>query len=118
MELPGPEALRAGIQALEPVERKVLGGMIVLMIHHHDRVKHREWIAENFTRIAVAALGFDQEGEVDADVAAVQAFVDASMGRVLDLAFPLFRQIAVEMLAGGRPDKKTAYELALGYLGS
>lgn len=96
-DLPDPQQIRAGIRALDATEKKVLGGMIVVMIRHHGKIKDQEWVAENFTRLAVAALGFGHEGPADEDIAAVEAFVAKSMGPVLDVAFPLFARVAADM---------------------
>jgi hypothetical protein len=119
MQLPTRAEVRARIQELSVAEKKVLGGMIVVMIHDHTRVKQREFIAENFTRLAVPALQLDADGEVDADLDAVQAFVDASMGRVLDLAYPLFALVAEDMrgkmAAGQGHSLADATAQAMGY---
>ena len=67
-ELPTREELRSQIRALDPIEKKVLGGLIVLMIRNHDRVKDSEWIYESLVRLSVPALDLDQAGEVDEDM--------------------------------------------------
>lgn len=97
MTLPGPDQIRAAIALLNTVEKKVLGGMIVLMIQNHARIKDQEWVAENFTRLSVGALGLEQEREVDADIEEVSKFIETSMGPVLNAAFPLFAQVATDM---------------------
>lgn len=99
MNPPDPAEIRKSIAALDPTEKKVLGGMIVVMIRNAPRVKDREWVAENFTRLSVGALGLDEEGEVDSDVQAVEAFVERSINPVLNVAFPLFAQVATDMQA-------------------
>jgi hypothetical protein len=97
--LPGPDQIRAAVALLEPTERKVLGGMIVLMIRNHDKIKDREWVAENFTRLSVGALGLEEDRAVDEDIATVNTFIETSMGPVLNAAFPLFSQVATDMQA-------------------
>ncbi len=77
-ELPTRDQLRSQIRALDSIEKKVLGGLIVLMIRNHDRVKDSEWIYESLVRLSVPALNLDQEGEVDEDMDRVQGFVQAS----------------------------------------
>ena len=109
-DMPGPDEIRASIQALDATEKKVLGGMIVLMIRNYSRIKDQEWVAENFTRLSVAALGLDEAGEVDADIDKVRAFIENSMGRVLNSAFPLFAQVAADMQRKGGADKFTLEE--------
>lgn len=96
-ELLTAEELRARIRALDPTEKKVLGGLIVLMIRNHDRIKDTEWIFESLARLSVPALGLDQEGEVDEDLDTVQEFVQRSSRQLLNVAFPLFVAVAGDM---------------------
>ncbi|MEE2887422.1 MAG: hypothetical protein VX951_08325 [Planctomycetota bacterium] len=96
-ELLTAEELRARIRAFDPTEKKVLGGLIVLMIRNHDRIKDTEWMFESLARLSVPALGLDQEGEVDEDLDTVQEFVQRSSRRVLNVAFPLFVAVANDM---------------------
>ena len=97
MEFPGPKEIRAAIAELNGTERKVLGGMVVLMIHNHQKIKDQEWVAESFTRVSVSALERNTEGPVDEDIQVVSTFIEKSMGPVLNVAFPLFAQVAVDM---------------------
>jgi hypothetical protein len=122
MAFPNRDQIRAGIQGLDVAEKKVLGGIMVVMIHNHARVKDREWIAENFTRLAVPALGVAGVGDVDDDLDRVKRFVTASLGRVLDLAYPLFALVAADMqgrmAAGESHSLEDAVERALAYFSS
>ena len=45
MSLPGPEKIRSSIRELHADEKKVLGGMIVVMIQNHAKIRDQEWIA-------------------------------------------------------------------------
>lgn len=99
LPLPGPEQIRAAITLLDATEKKVLGGIVVLMIRNHSKIKDKEWVAASFTRLAVDALGLEEERAVDQDIAAVNTFIEASMGPVLNAAFPLFAQVAADMQA-------------------
>jgi len=96
-ELLTAEELRARIRAFDPTEKKVLGGLIVLMIRNHHRIKDTEWIFESLARLSVPALGLDQEGEVDEDLDTVQEFVQRSSRQLLNVAFPLFVAVAGDM---------------------
>lgn len=96
-ELLTAEELRAGIRALDPTQKKVLGGLIVLMIRNHGRIKDTEWIFESLAHLSVAALGLDQEGEVDDDLDRVEEFVQRSSRQLLNIAFPLFAVVADDM---------------------
>lgn len=96
-ELPTPAELRTQIGTLDPTQKKVLGGLIVLMIRNHQRVKDQEWIFESLAGLSVPALGLDEAGEVDGDLDAVQEFVKRSSTVVLNIAFPLFAAVADDM---------------------
>ena len=118
--MPGPDQIRASIVALDATEKKVLGGMIVVMIRNHEKIKDQEWVAENFTRISVGALGLLAASPVDEDIENVSKFVEKSMGPVLNVAFPLFAQVAADMLqrSSGTPfTMEDACAQALSYFG-
>ena len=120
MKLPGSAKIRAAIAPLSSTEKKVLGGMIVVMIRNHDRIKDEEWVAENFTRLTVGALGLLAVRAVDEDIEEVSKFVEKSMGPVLNVAFPLFAQVAADMRqkTGGDPfTLEEACDQALSYFG-
>lgn len=117
MEIPSLDAVRAQIPELDKVEQKVLGGFLVLMVSNGPRVAQREWISENFTRLAVAALELRQEGDVDADLDKVKAFVQASMDRVLNIAYPLYKHLADEMAQQEGFSMEDACRRAMEYVG-
>lgn len=117
MQIPSVDELCAQIPGLDKVEKKVLGGFLVLMIGNAPRVGDREWISENFTRLSVAALELQQEGDVDADLDRVKAFVQASMNRVLNIAYPLYKHLATEMAAREDFGMEDACQRVMEYLG-
>ena len=120
MSLPGPAKIRASIGELDADEKKVLGGMIVVMIQNHAKIRDQEWIAENFTRLTVAALGRPVASAVDEDIEAVSQFIEKSMGPVLNVAFPLFAQVAADMAqqtGGAAFSLEDACTQALSYFG-
>ena len=119
--LPDAFEMRAMISALSAVEKKLLGGMILLMIKNHTRVRDREWLAENFTRLAVPALSLDSDGAVDRDIDAVKALVRESLDPVLNAALPLFARVAADMAAGPKAQGfcyDDCCEQAMSYFGA
>ena len=52
-------SLQATISALDAFQRKVLGGVVVTMIRHHDRVHEVEWISEQFVSSVALAMAID-----------------------------------------------------------
>ena len=120
MDTPSPEEVRQALAHLDARRQKIVAGLFAVMIKDPARVRDREWIAENFTRLAVAAHGFDESGEVDEEVQTIQRFVQLSMNQVLDVAFPLFAQVAAELSAEKGPGKFSlddACQRALSYFG-
>ena len=58
---PSPESVRETLRALPDLDRKVVGGLLFLMIAEPERIRDQEWLSERFVRVAVVAHGFDAE---------------------------------------------------------
>lgn len=104
--IPEPEAVRALVRALPDLDRKVLGGLVTLMIAEPARIRDQEWIAERFVHVAVVAHGFDVDpptasAATSADVATIERYASERMPAVLEAAFALFVRTAEELRARG-----------------
>lgn len=95
--LPDRDALRATLNTFDDRKKKIVGGMIVVMIENPERVKEREWIAEQYTQVALLASEFEGIGSVNEGVERIQAYVRETMDEVLNACFLLFQFTAEDL---------------------
>lgn len=100
--------MRALVQPLDALDRKVLGGLVALWMTEPRRVRDREWTAERFVQIATVAHGFDSARDADAPAAATSEHVDtirryaeARMETVVRTALALFVRTAQDLQQRG-----------------
>jgi len=88
------------------------------MIQNPSRVHEREWIAEQFTQVALLTGDFADVGSVQAGVARMQRYVRESVGPILEASYALFRCVGADMAArtGAPPTRPDAVARALRYL--
>ena len=104
--VPSPEEVRALIRPLDERDRRVLGGLVALMITEPNKVRDQEWMSEKFVHVAVVAHGFDDQGEASSeDVALVQDYAQARMPDIVLAAANLFVRVAQDLES--RPEKPT-----------
>ena len=124
---PTPEEVRALIAPFDARDRKVLGGVVALLMSEPGRVRDLEWLNERFVQVATFAHGFDQEaggggyapppdtGE-DA-VAMVRGYAEQRRRPILNAAIALFVRTAEELKSGAAPPSmEAAQKIVSGYL--
>lgn len=96
---PTPDDVRALVAELDDRDRKVVGGLVTLMIAEPTRVRDHDWLAERFVHVAVLAheSPVDEERATTEDVETVQAYAKARMPSILNTAFALFFRTAEEL---------------------
>jgi hypothetical protein len=108
---PEPAVLRAELAALGDEARKVVGGLVVVMMREPERVRDREWLLENYTLLASEALGLG-DGRLDE----LQTFVLAQRDAVLNATMRLFLRVAADLSGlGGESTLGQATIIALSY---
>jgi hypothetical protein len=110
--------LRATLADLDDRQRKIVGGLIAVMIENPERVKEREWITEQFTQITLIAAEFEDVGSVQEGVERVQTYVRANADELLATSYQLFQLVAEDLaprVAEGI-SRTEAVAHALGYL--
>jgi hypothetical protein len=95
--LPTPDQLRVQLASLDQRQKKIIAGMLSVMVQNADRVRDREWISEQFTQVTLLAGGFDEEGEAHGGLEEVQEFLQDNIGQLLNIGFALFAQVAADM---------------------
>ena len=111
------EALRATLATFDQRQRKIVGGVIAVMIENPQRVKEREWITEQFTQITLLACGFEDVDSVQDGMEQVQGYVQEQIDPVLNACYQLFGCVAEDLaprLSEGIT-KEDAVAHALGY---
>jgi len=92
------QGLRATLATFDDRRKKIVGGVIVVMIENPERVKQREWISEQFTEIVLLTGDYERTGSVDEGVAHVGDYVRENIDAVLNACYLLF-QLTAEDLA-------------------
>ena len=110
-EAPDRDALRATLADFDDRQRKIVGGMIAVMIENPHRVREREWISEQFTHVTLLASGFEDVASVQAGMDQVQAYVRTNVTPLLNACFLLFLCVAEDM--EGREDEATTEEAVI-----
>lgn len=119
--IPTADDVRAELQALDALDRKVVGGLVALCMTLPHKVRDREWLAERFVHVATVAHGFDGEdgAATDDDVARVRLYAQLRFEAVARATLRLFVRVGDDLQRrGGAPDFATAQALVAGYLGS
>ena len=100
--LPTPDETRALIAPLDDLDRKVLGGLVALWIAAPDRVRDREWTAEQFVHLATVAHGFAGDGPATTDdVERIRTYAQRRLEALVRIAFALFVRIADDLRPRG-----------------
>ncbi len=114
---PSPDDVRAMLAGFDQRERKIIGGLVTVMMRDATRVREHEWIAEQLTQVTLLAGGFDTDGDAAATVADVGAFLRARSADLLAAAFALFQRVSQDL--SSRADEGFTFEdavsQALGY---
>jgi hypothetical protein len=119
-QLPTADEVRALVRPLDDRDRRVLGGLVLLMVREPARVRDQEWLAERFVEVAVVAHGFaaDEEHATSEDVAVIEGYAKARMRLVVNAAVALFVRTADELRArGGSYSLADAHAVVRSYVG-
>ena len=109
--IPSPEDLKAQLMGLGEDERKVIAGMVVLMMKEPDKVRDREWLMEAYTHISAQALEMGDERLNE-----LKALIQERRDLVLNASFALFFRVAQDAAqAGGTPTLAQATVMAMAY---
>jgi hypothetical protein len=93
---PTPAAVRSALAGLDARGQKIVVGLLTVMVKSPDRVREREWIAEQLAQVTLLT------GEVEADsaqatVAAVQDFLGERSADLLNATYLLFQRVGLDL---------------------
>lgn len=112
-------ALRQRLASLDARQRKIVGGVLAVMIENPERVREREWISEQFTQVVLLACGFEDVGSVQEAVERVQGYAREQIDPLLSACYELFTVTAEDLAPRVREGvtREEALAHALDYLG-
>lgn len=95
--VPGPGELDDRLKALDPTQRKILGSLVMTMIRHHDKVRDREWFAQQFTAAVALTTELDDVGSTAEGMERIQTYAREQFAPLGGVAYGLFTRVAEEM---------------------
>ena len=109
------DGLRATLAAFDGRQKKIVGGVIAIMIESPERVREREWIAEQFSQVALLACDFEDVGGVQEGKDRVQEYLRTNIHPILNACYQLFQCVGDDL--AGRPglSREDAVAHALSY---
>jgi hypothetical protein len=122
MPLPTRDELRRELACLDATQQKLVGGVLAVLFRQPERVRDREWVAEQFTQVTLLAahdggLGGTLHGVEHAHegVDVVQEYVRRNIDRVLNVCVALFVHVADDVRGTARATVQGAMLQALTY---
>lgn len=109
--------LKTTLAGFDERQKKVIGGMLAVMIEHPNSVQDREWISEQLTQITLLTADFEHLEDVMQGVTEVQAYLRAHAEVFISVCFQLFQFTAEDLaprVARGIT-REEALAHALGY---
>jgi len=98
MNAPTPEEVRTLLAPFDTRQQKIVAGMLTVMMKNPQRVKEREWIAEQLTELTLLAGDFEVDSASEG-VAAIHEYLRANTDRLLEAAFLLFQRVGLDLQA-------------------
>ncbi len=89
--------LRATLADFDTRRKKILGGLIAVMIENPDAVRDREWMSKQLAQLTMLSADFEHLEDVQQGVAEVQAYVRENAPDILSAALQLFRFTAEDL---------------------
>ena len=96
MRTPTVQEVRDALAPLDPRQHKLVGGMIAVMMKHPDRVRDRDWLAEQLTEVTLLAGGFEAPSGPNL-VEEVRTFLSSHVDVLLNACFLLFLRVASDL---------------------
>ena len=97
MHVPSRDQLRATLAHFDDVQTKAAGGVLAVMFGEPTRVQDREWMAEQFTQVALLTGQFDEVEHAHEGLEIAQRWIQANISPVLNACYALFVHVAEDM---------------------
>lgn len=96
MAAPTPEEVRSALADLDPQREKMVAGLFALMVKNPDRVREREWVAEQLTQVVLMAGEFPADTPQDG-VRAVQEYLAQNAEALVRATLLLFQRVGLDL---------------------
>lgn len=112
------ESLRRTLSAFDERQRKIVGGVIAVMIEHSARVRDREWVAEKFTQVVLLSAESEDASGTEEMMERVREYARENVDAILNACYLLFQYTAEDMESRGEGGftREEAVLHALSYL--
>ena len=91
-----PDSVRRRLAALDERSRKVVAGLVTVMMRHPARVREREWMAEQLASVALLA-GDAQADSTQQAAAELQDWLRPRADGLLEATFQLFGRAGLDL---------------------
>jgi hypothetical protein len=101
MDVPEPDDVRAALAVLDARQRAVVGGLVAVLIQHPERVRDREWVAEQLTLLTLMV----REGDADDPAAAVERtreYLALHARHLVEVSYRLYGRLGLDLAEEGR----------------
>jgi hypothetical protein len=115
MDSPTPEAVRRALAAFDARHQKIVAGLLAAMMRAPQRVREREWMAEQLTQVTILAGEFEADTPATA-VRAVEDFLREHAHELVSAALLLFQRVGLDIALDPAPRAAAGFtfEEALG----
>jgi len=120
MKIPSRAELRAELAGFDETRKKVAGGMLALMFQSPEKARDREWLAEQFTQVALLTGQFEDVEHAHEGLEVAQGWIRSNIDPVLNACFALFVIVAEDVQGDEEADELTTSDAmlrALAYFG-
>jgi len=120
MDIPTRDELRVELAGFDENRKKVVGGVLALMFRSPERARDRDWMAEQFTQVALLTGQFEEVEHAHEGLELAQAWVRDNIDPVLNACFALFVHVAEDVQRDERAAELTTADAmlrALAYFG-
>lgn len=112
--------LRATLAHFDERRKKIVGGVLAVMIENPGRIREREWIAEQFTQVVLLASGLEDVDDAQDGLAQIQTYARENIAPILNACYRLFQVVAEDLAASAGEEgftREDAMVRALEYFG-
>jgi len=111
MDSPTPDAVRRALADFDARQLKIVAGLLAVMMRAPQRVREREWMAEQLAQVTLLAGEFEADTPTAA-VSAVENFLRTHAHELVSAALLLFQRVGLDLAP--RAAAGFTFEEALG----
>jgi hypothetical protein len=96
MDAPTPDEVRHTLAPFDARHQKIVAGLLAVMMRQPQRVREREWMAEQLIEVTLFAGEFEADSP-EAGVRVVQDFLHAHAEELMSASLLLFQRVALDL---------------------